>query len=45
MYTSKSIEKVWLNFKSLFTIFQGSYVDFPPYTGNSAESKKYGHNP
>ena len=30
MYTSKSSEKVWLNFKSLFTIFQGSYEDFPP---------------
>ena len=30
MYTSKTSEKVWLNFKSLFTIFQGSYEDFPP---------------
>ena len=30
MNTSKSSDKVWLNFKSLFTIFQGSYEDFPP---------------
>ena len=29
MYTSKSSEEVCLSFKSLFTIFQGSYVDFP----------------
>ena len=45
MYTRKSSDKVWLNFKSLFTIFQGSYVDFPYFTANSVESKDYGHNP
>ena len=39
MYTSKSSEKVWLNFKSLFTIFQGILIFILSFTANSVEMR------